>query len=41
MKVSTDKEIEEFFVKYNKNYGFEEENFEERKATYTALVNNL
>jgi hypothetical protein len=41
MKVSTDKEIEEFFVNYNKNYGFEEENFEERKATYTALVNNL
>ena len=41
MKVSTDAKIEEFFLKYNKIYGFEEENFEERKATYTALVNDL
>ena len=41
MSVSTDAKIEEFFSKYNKVYGFEEENFAERKATYTALVNNL
>jgi hypothetical protein len=41
MKVSTDAKIEEFFSKYNKVYGFEEENFAERKAAYTALVNNL
>ena len=36
MEVSTNEEIEEFFVNYNKNYGFEE-----RKAAYTALANNL
>ena len=36
MEVSTKEEIEEFFVNYNKNYGFEE-----RKAVYTALANNL
>lgn len=41
MKVSTDAKIEEFFLKYNQIYGFEEENFEEIKATYTALVNEL
>lgn len=41
MSVSTDAKIEEFFSKYNKVYGFEEENFAERKAAYTALVNNL
>jgi hypothetical protein len=41
MKVSSDSEIEEFFEKYNKKYGFEEENFEETKAIYTALVNNM
>lgn len=36
MEVSTDEEIEEFFVKYNKKYGFDE-----IKETYKALVNNL
>ena len=41
MRLSTEKEVEEFFGKYNKLYEFEEENFAERKATYTALVNNL
>jgi hypothetical protein len=41
MKVSTDDEIKKFFEKYNNKYGFEEENFEERKALYTTLVNNL
>lgn len=41
MKVSTEAKIEEFFLKYKEIYGFEEENFEERKATYTALANDL
>ena len=41
MKVSTDAKIDEFFENYNKKFGYEEENFEERKATYTALVNDL
>jgi hypothetical protein len=41
MKVSSDAEIEGFFEKYNKKYGFEEENFEETKAIFTALVNNM
>jgi hypothetical protein len=41
MKISTDAMIEEFFLKYNKLYGFEEENFADRKANYTALVNDL
>jgi hypothetical protein len=41
MKVSTDAKIKEFFENYNKKYGFEEENFEETKAIYTALVSKL
>jgi len=41
MKVSTDDKIKEFFENYNKKYGFEEENFEETKAIYTALVSKL
>ena len=41
MKVSTHDKIEEFFKKYNDLYGFEQENFEERKVVYTTLVNKL
>jgi hypothetical protein len=41
LEVSTKTKIEEFFTTYNNKYAFEEENFEERATTYTALVNVL
>jgi hypothetical protein len=41
LEVSTKTKIEEFFTNYNNKYAFEEENFEERATTYTALVNVL
>jgi len=41
LNVSNDDEIEEFFTKYNKLYGFNKENFEEKKTLYTTLVNKL
>jgi hypothetical protein len=39
--VSTDSTIEEFFENYNKKYGSEKENFEEKKKLYVKLLDKL
>jgi len=41
MKVSTDNAKEEFFKDYQNKYGFEEDGFKERSASYKALVSGL